>query len=101
MIGIAYNEGHMDIVRCIQTSGRVMLFDQLRMACTYDDLTFVSQCVSTNKDNGQDVDWITLIFTAYMEGCTDIVRHIRESGRVSLIDQLSIACNLGDLTFVS
>ena len=50
LMKIAYAIGYLEIVRCIQASGRITLLEQLTSACGYDNLTFVSQCIVNNTD---------------------------------------------------
>ena len=72
----------------------------LRYACRRGDLNAISKCIADNTDKGQDVDWKELAVIAYDNGHADIVKCIRNSGRGTLNDQLSIACLAGDASFV-
>ena len=75
---IGYAEDQTDIVRytCIGDSGRGTLYKHLNHCCVYGDLTFVSQCIYDKTDRDKDVEWGSLMGTAFSKGDTDIGRYI-------------------------
>jgi hypothetical protein len=100
LIEVAYRYNHRDIASIIATSGKVTLKTQIESACKCGPLSKLQECLSKSGNQDQNIDWNSMLVTAYIHQHQDIVTFLQESGHFLFPDLMRSACEHGDMNFV-